>query len=293
MVSARRILALASLARRASTLAPAAQALKDAVAAFRAAGVAEPDASAEWLLAHALGSTERSAATSAARRGDVLAADASTRFDALVARRLRREPVQYCVGAWAFRDFELEVAPPTLIPRPETEELVDLILGWWGASGPARFADVGAGTGCLGLALLRELPAGSSCVALDVAPAAVALARRNAELLGLGGAYSVVERRAADLEGEFDFVASNPPYIPSADMASLEPEVAAWEDPGALDGGPDGLDVAREVLGAARGRAPAVWLELDPTGPDLLARDFACEAFADASGRPRFVRVDL
>lgn len=269
-------------------------ALQSAVERLRAASVAEPEASAEWLLAHVLGATSRSAVAQAVAARDDLDPAAAARFDAMVARRLRREPTQYIVGRWAFHDVELEVAPPVLIPRPETEELVDLVLDWW-PGGPARFADVGSGSGALGLALLNALPPGSSCVAVDVEPAAVALSRRNAASLGFDAArYRVDERGAADLEGAFDFVVSNPPYIPTADLAGLAPEVLDFEDRGALDGGADGLDVARDVLdGARRCGARAVWMELDETGPARLSSIVACETYVDFAGRPRFVRVPI
>ena len=269
-------------------------ALQSAVERLRAASVAEPEASAEWLLAHVLGATSRSAVAQAVAARDDLDPPAAARFDAMVARRLRREPTQYIVGRWAFHDVELEVAPPVLIPRPETEELVDLVLDWW-PGGPARFADVGSGSGALGLALLNALPPGSSCVAVDVEPAAVALSRRNAASLGFDAAqYRVDERGAADLEGAFDFVVSNPPYIPTADLAGLAPEVLDFEDRGALDGGADGLDVARDVLdGARRCGARAVWMELDETGPARLASIVPCETHVDFAGRPRFVRVPI
>ena len=198
-------------------------ALQSAVERLRAASVAEPEASAEWLLAHVLGATSRSAVAQAVAARDDLDPAAAARFDAMVARRLRREPTQYIVGRWAFHDVELEVAPPVLIPRPETEELVDLVLDWW-PGGPARFADVGSGSGALGLALLNALPPGSSCVAVDVEPAAVALSRRNAASLGFDAAqYRVDEGGAADLEG-----------AAGADFAeALDAEAAATGDAGA------------------------------------------------------------
>ena len=107
------------------------------------------------------------------------------------------------MGAWGFHDVEVLVEAPLLVPRPETEELVDLVAAWWGSDGPARFADAGCGTGCLGLALLNALPAGSSCVAVDVSPKAVAVSTANAARLGyffclaVGTCY--VGARRADL----------------------------------------------------------------------------------------------
>ena len=180
--------------------------------------------------------------------------------------------------------------------RPETEELVDLVLDWWGSS-PATFADVGCGSGCLGLALLNKLPEGSSCTAIDISEEAVALSKRNALKLGLSGNYDASRRSANELEGAFDFIVSNPPYIPSQDLQGLDAEVANFEDPRALDGGADGLVVARQLLERAplvlRGERKSVWLELDETGPALLSRSYVSESFVDLAGKERFARVDF
>jgi release factor glutamine methyltransferase len=174
---------------------------------------------------------------------------------------------------------------------------VDLVLDWWG-NDAATFADVGCGSGCLGLALLNKLPESSSCTAIDISEEAVSLSTRNAEKLGLASVYDASLRPASELAGAFDFVVSNPPYIPSQDLRGLDAEVANFEDPRALDGGADGLDVARELLDRAplvlRGDRKSVWLELDETGPALLSRSYAsCESFVDLAGKERFARVDF
>ena len=199
-------------------------------------------------------------------------------------------------------DADPEVSLSTETPstlrrrRPETEELVDLVLDWWGSS-PATFADVGCGSGCLGLALLNKLPEGSSCTAIDISEEAVALSTRNAEKLGLASVYDASLTSATELTGAFDFVVSNPPYIPSQDLQGLDAEVANFEDPRALDGGADGLVVARQLLERAplvlRGERKSVWLELDETGPALLSRSYVSESFVDLAGKERFARVDF
>ena len=171
------------------------------------------------------------------------------------------------------------------------------MLDWWGSS-PATFADVGCGSGCLGLALLNKLPEGSSCTAIDISEEAVSLSKRNAEKLGLASVYDASRRSASELTGAFDFVVSNPPYIPSQDLRGLDAEVSDFEDPRALDGGADGLVVARQLLERAplvlRGERKSVWLELDETGPALLSRSYAsCESFVDLAGKERFARVDF
>jgi len=173
---------------------------------------------------------------------------------------------------------------------------VDLVLDWWGSS-PATFADVGCGSGCLGLALLNKLPEGSSCAAIDVSEEAVSLSKRNAEKLGLASVYDASLQEASELAGAFDFIVSNPPYIPARDLQGLDAEVSNFEDPRALDGGADGLVVARQLLERApcvlKGDRKSVWLELDETGPALLSRSYACESFVDLAGKERFARVDF
>ena len=173
---------------------------------------------------------------------------------------------------------------------------MDLVLDWWG-SNTAHFADVGCGSGCLGLALLNKLPEGSSCTAIDISQEAVSLSKRNAKKLGLSSVYDASRQSADQLEGAFDFIVSNPPYIPSQDLRGLDAEVVDFEDPRALDGGADGLVVARQLLARAplvlRGDRKGVWLELDETGPALLKPSFACESFVDLAGKERFARVDF
>ncbi|CAN0517631.1 unnamed protein product, partial [Ectocarpus sp. 12 AP-2014] len=224
-----------------------------------------------------------------------LSTTAWTEFRRLcVLRAVQHVPVQYLVGEWDFYGLTLEMAPPTLIPRPETEELVEMILKWLrpdvmnaigvdraaaaaggdgadsssGDESGMRFLDVGSGTGALGLALLGELPSGARCVAVDTQESAVRLSRRNAARTGLQARYSCFHAAVAELaprengsattpaidrpqssgvekggredldfDGSFDFVVSNPPYIPTRDMEGLPRDVADHEDSVALDGG--------------------------------------------------------
>jgi len=288
-----------------------------AVERLEANDVAEPVASVEWLLAHVLGSTSRGAVSLAISIDKRLDADTTAEFERLVSRRLRSEPTQYIVGKWGFHDIELELRPPILIPRPETEELVEIILDAWKRGvhhGPVRFVDVGCGSGAIGLALLKALPKGSTCVAVDINPDAVELSRANARsVLGQDEAcYAAELCSAADLAAvlrrrggaAIDFIVSNPPYIPTRDMPTLQREVADWEDAGALDGGDDGLDVARDVLDAAFDLGVnALWLELDTSHPEGALQDELDAQIArwtrgavlrpmrDGSDNPRFAFV--
>lgn len=300
-------------------------------------------------------------------------------------RAAQHVPVQYLVGEWDFYGLSLEMHPPTLIPRPETEELVDRILQWirqegiatantgaavvgggvggdggaghGGGAAPAglQFLDVGSGTGVIGLTLLNELPK-ARCVAIDAQPAAVRLSRRNAERTGLQPRYSCFHEKIADFgtglgagagngkptsaekggsleisraegggvgdgeggggafDGSFDFIVSNPPYIPRSDMEALPPDVADHEDSVALDGGEDGLDVVRDIVRRCprllrRGGPRELWMEVDTSHPEAMQRWLGlavgggavqeCAAhgvtrfewMSDMSQRPRFVRL--
>lgn len=179
-------------------------------------------------------------------------------------------PLQHLVGRCPWRDFELEVSPAVLIPRQETELLVELAMGCFEASdAPQRWADLGTGSGCLAVALARHWP--SSCGwAVDCSREALAVARRNAAALGLlqSAAVQWCEglwwQPLQPLAGQLDLVVSNPPYIPSAVVDGLEPVVRDHEPRLALDGGSDGLDALRFIIEAApQMLAPGGWLVLE------------------------------
>ena len=179
-------------------------------------------------------------------------------------------PLQHLVGRCPWRDFELEVRPAVLIPRQETELLVELAMGCFEASdAPQRWADLGTGSGCLAVALARHWP--SSCGwAVDCSREALAVARRNAAALGLlqSAAVQWCEglwwQPLQPLAGQLDLVVSNPPYIPSAVVDGLEPVVRDHEPRLALDGGSDGLDALRLIIEAApQMLAPGGWLVLE------------------------------
>jgi release factor glutamine methyltransferase len=177
-------------------------------------------------------------------------------FRPLLKRRAGREPLQYIIGKQSFRELELEVRPGVLIPRPETELLVEVVLEWMaGQNRPAATAlDIGTGTGAIALSLAFE-GAFASVVATDVSSDALDVARKNrgaVELeesvdLRLGPLFEPLE------PGErFDVIVSNPPYVPEVDRPSLQPEVRDWEPAGALFAGPDGLDALRQISQEAR-----------------------------------------
>ncbi len=204
---------------------------------------------AEILLAEAMG-TDR--ATLAADLGAEVPAAAARLFGELVRRRLRREPVAYILGRQGFRRLDLAVDRRVLIPRPETELLVDLAL----ERRPRTVLNVGTGSGAIALAVADELP-GCEVTATDTSAAALEVARANAE--GLGYADRVRFLEGTVPEGEtFDLVLANLPYVAERAWSSLQPEVTKWEPREALLGGPDGLDAYRTFI-SARGRALATY----------------------------------
>lgn len=222
------------------------QALRAATDALRAVGIEEPRLDAEILLAEATGSDRAALAAGAA-----LEPAAARRFGELVRRRLRREPVAYIVGRKGFRRLELEVDRRVLVPRPETELLVELAL----ELRPARVLDIGTGSGAIALAVADELPE-AEVVATDTSPGALEVARANAERLGLAkrvrflaGTLPAGDAAGGDAaEAGFDLVLANLPYIAERDWPTLQPEVAKWEPKEALLAGPDGLDAYRALF---------------------------------------------
>lgn len=213
-------------------------------------GVEAPRRQAEWLLAHVLGVPRLQLYLGFDR--PLADADAD-RLRGLVVRRGRREPLQHLLGTAHFCGLELEVTPDVLIPRPETELLAErawsALQAREAAGGLPRALDLGTGSGCLALALTKHT-ARTEILALDVSPAALAVARRNAERLGLTARVKFIESdglAALPAGAAFDLLVSNPPYIPAAEIAALEPEVRDHDPRLALDGGPDGLTWYRRL----------------------------------------------
>ena len=219
-------------------------------------------------------------------------------FLRLVARRASREPVSYITGRREFWGLEFEVTPDVLIPRPETELVVEAALRFSReVRVPASVIDVGTGSGCIAIALARELPL-SHVVATDISPAALAVARRNAARLGVEHRLTLINGDLLDgTPGAADLIVSNPPYVPAGDAPGLQPEVGRYEPPVALFGGDgDGLDVVRRLLAGAStrispdgriivefgfGQAPALRLAAEKAGWDMV------DMIPDLQGIPR------
>jgi release factor glutamine methyltransferase len=229
-------------------------ALGAAVDALRAVGVDTPRLDAELLLVEATGWDRARLATDP---GAGIAPAAGRRFGEMVRRRLRREPVAYILGRKGFRHLELAVDRRVLIPRPETELLVELAL----ELRPRRLLDVGTGSGAIALAVADELPE-CEVTATDTSPGALEVAVANAERLGLAARVDLTRPLLPSVTREFDLVVANLPYVSEAEWGDLEPEVAKWEPREALLGGPDGLDVFRVTIPATAGLAPVLALEV-------------------------------
>lgn len=254
------------------------------------AGCDTPSLDARLLIQHALG----------LERGDLLfmadvrldAADAAAAWD-LIERRATRAPVSRIIGTRGFWTLDLGVNEATLDPRPDTETVVDAVLeARPDRDAPLRILDLGCGSGAILLALLTEYP-NASGVGLDLAPAAAFQAAKNAAACDLADRVSFLagDWGAALADGAFDVATSNPPYIPSGDIAGLEPEVREYDPRAALDGGGDGLDAYRvlaDQLPRLLAEGGVAALEVGFGQADQVA-----ELLALGGLRPAGVRVDL
>lgn len=173
-------------------------------------------------------------------------------FSAYLKRRLKAEPVSRILGVREFYGRDFKVTPAVLDPRPDTEVLVDAALGWAKTHPVSRLLDLGTGTGILAVTLLAEWP-GSTAVAVDVSSGALAVAADNAKRLGVSERLTLVESSwFGSVEGTFDLIVSNPPYIREVDIAGLAPDVTDYDPHLALTGGADGLDPYRHISASAR-----------------------------------------
>jgi len=280
----------------------------DGAGAFLARyGVDSPRATAEFLAARLL----------RCKRGE-LPARAGLALPEPILEAMRRgmrrvaagEPLQHVIGQWDFRTLTLKTDRRALVPRPETEELVSLALAHPAlrAAASPLVLDWGTGSGCIALAVARELPA-ARVVATDVSADALALARENAEALGLASRVAFLDVSQNDLgdvlePGSVDAIVANPPYIPTAAVERLDPKVLAHEPRLALDGGPDGMALLRQVAEEASmllASGGGLFLELDaesgqarPMAAYLRELGFdAIRAHRDLAGAERFLAATL
>ena len=266
---------------------------------FRALGLDTPELDARLLVAHALGLALE--ALLADPDAPVGAAGAAA-IDALAARRSAREPVARILGRQEFYGREFRLNEATLVPRPDTETLIAAVLDRIDRTGlrsaPLRLADLGTGSGAILLTLLAELP-GAGGIGTDISARALDAARANADRLGLAdrAAFLAADFTAA-LDGTFDLIVSNPPYIERAAIAALDPEVRRHDPFAALDGGADGLDAYRAILAdGPRLLKPggALFLEIGADQAAAVAALVAaagldrCTIHRDLAGRDRVV----
>ncbi len=233
--------------------ASVAEAVRLMAQTFRLAGIDSAVADARALVGQAL-RLERAQLVSQSDR--LLEAREVAALSTLAARRLKHEPVSRIRGRKEFWSLPLQITPDVLDPRPDTETIIehalDVVASTGRRLGKLRILDIGTGSGALLLALLSECP-NATGIGTDISPAALEIARANAESNRLATRCAFVACHIADgVEGPFDLVVSNPPYIPHGDIAALEPEVRDYDPMIALDGGKDGLDAYRAIAADAR-----------------------------------------
>ncbi|MGJ8640564.1 MAG: peptide chain release factor N(5)-glutamine methyltransferase [Opitutaceae bacterium] len=263
---------------------------------FKEKGVPNPKLDADLLISHSLGMKRLDLYLDLDRP---LTEIQLSELRPLVKRRAQREPLQYILGTVEFCDLNLKVDDRALIPRPETEELVELIVEKFkGFDAPKRILDLGTGTGALALALAHKFP-DTDVIAVDMSEAALALAKENTETLNLTDRVLLKQgswfEPIAD-EQAFDLIVSNPPYLTTHEMTTAEPEVVSYEPTSALVSGDDGLDDLRTIIGTVPRFLTAGGILAMETGVaqrealDQLAQKagLSGESVDDMSGRPRF-----
>jgi release factor glutamine methyltransferase len=269
-----------------------------AARAFREARLATPELDARLLLCHAADLTHEAYV---AGLNYPLPSEAAGRLGAYVERRLGGEPVSRIVGMREFYGRPFRIDRSTLDPRPDTETLIEAVLGLVDRESPLTILDLGTGSGCILVTLLAELPRATG-VGVDASHPALRLAKTNARALGVAGRASfLVSDWLEAVEGCFDLVVANPPYLSSADMDGLAREVADHDPRSALDGGPEGLSAYRRIvpdLGKVLRPDGLALLETGPAQAEPVSRLLA-EAglevgeqqrlWRDLAGRPRVV----
>lgn len=228
--------------------------------------------------------------------------------------RLARMPVQYIISQWEFRDLCLKMKIPVFIPRPETEELCELIMQQISKDdAKLKILEIGCGTGAISLSLLSTLPAVENIIAIDQSKTACELTVDNATNLKLNDRLRVFKHRIIDdnlpieieaLSPKFNLIVSNPPYVPTKDLLKMQPEIYLFEDIRALDGGPDGLKFIEILLKLAAKyleKSGVLWMEVDSRHPELIQKMIEnnhdkwglkfCSSYKDIFQKERFVEI--
>ncbi|NXH19830.1 HEMK1 methyltransferase, partial [Bucco capensis] len=288
---------------------------------FETNGIPEARESSEYIVSFVLGAKTFQSLNSKSLHTPLTAAQ-QEQVRQLSNKRLERMPVQYVLGEWDFQDLTLKMRPPVFIPRPETEDLVSLVVekeSWKcgknsGLCSPVPvphpvILEIGCGSGAIALSLLCKLPQ-SQVIAMDKEEAAVDLTRENAHRLQLQERLHVLHldvsygsAKQLLLWGPIDYIVSNPPYVFHGDMASLDAEILRYEDLDALDGGDDGMKVIKTILTLAPSLlkdSGSVFLEVDPRHPDMVENWLQAQAslplvlhavHKDFCGKPRFLHI--
>ena len=253
---------------------------------FADAGVDSPELDAQLILAVVLGCDR---AHLHAYPEKAVPHEAIMKAEALARRREAREPMAYIMGEREFWSMSFSVSPDVLIPRPESELLVERAAALLRKKGESRILDAGCGSGAVGLAIAHELTE-ARVTLLDLCPKALEVARRNAEKFGLSGRTRFLASdlfQALDDEEAFDLIASNPPYVATGELDGLMPEVSSFEPRLALDGGADGMDLIRRIIKEAPAylvRGGYLLIEMDPRQMD------EAEAVSEERGSYRSAR---
>ncbi|XP_009696157.1 PREDICTED: hemK methyltransferase family member 1 [Cariama cristata] len=288
---------------------------------FETNGIPEARESSEYIVSFVLGAKTFQSLNSKSLRTPLTAVQ-QEQIQQLSNKRLERMPVQYVLGEWDFQDLTLKMRPPVFIPRPETEDLISLIVEEESQTCEKNsglcFAvpvphpvilEIGCGSGAIALSLLCKLPQ-SRVIAVDKKEAAVDLTRENAHRLQLQERIHVLHHdvsyssaKQLQLWGPIDFIVSNPPYVFHEDMASLDAEILRYEDLGALDGGDDGMRVIKAILSLAPSLlkdSGSVFLEVDPRHPNMVENWLQAHPnlllvlhaiHKDFCGKPRFLHI--
>jgi len=223
-----------------------AEALQTGSEALGNASVASPERESSLLLRHVL---QCDAAFLYAHPEHRLNAVQSILFKAVLKRRASHEPFQYISGVQEFYGLEFEVTPEVLIPRPETEILVEAAISEFRDAKEVRFCEIGVGSGCISISILANLPL-AAAIGVDVSRTALNVARQNAGKHGVAERLGLLESDVFQTvdTADFDLIVSNPPYVPDTDVETLQHEVRSFEPRSALEGGADGLDIVRRIV---------------------------------------------
>lgn len=262
----------------------ASQLFKEKLEKFKEENVGEPENSLELIFANVLNKKKLREVRGKNLEKIELSDAEVEKIEEKSLLRLSRMPIQYILKGWEFRDLQLKMKIPVFIPRPESEELVELITQQLSVKEDYKILEVGCGSGCISLSLLNELPGVKQIIAIDQSKSACELTLENAENLKFSDRLKVVNfklessklpKEITEIVDKFDIIISNPPYVPSKDILKLDPEIFLYEDIRALDGGKEGLDIVQHLLELSAKHlksGASLWMEVDHRHPEIIAK---------------------